>query len=848
MTPLPLTLEPLLAQASVPAAAPGSPRIGTPLVSYRFGRLEQFDDPRLLWAGVAVAALLLALFVAWQYRRESSALPRWTSVVLAGLRLTAFAGAIVFFLSPLKRTDQQVVTESRVAVLVDASQSMAVEDETLDDETGLARSDAVLRALRDKPLIDRLRQQHDVTVVAFGSDIKRIAHWKRRGAPQADRESARGDDEAPGPDLAEALRPIGPETRLGDALAAMLADRAGGPLAGIFALSDGGQNLGVEPLAVADEALAAKVPIVTVGLGSTAPRRNVRIQELIAPARVYPDDKAVIRALVQSEGYAGRTFTVEFFAREATSESGATDAAQAGGVGDRLGQVEVAVAADGQTALAELSIEPAKIGRLELRARVAAPADDQYAEDNERAAEVEVVEDNTRVLLVASGATRDYRFLRDQLRRDPHADVDVWLQLSPPGISQDADRIRPSFPSSKEDLYQYDCIVAFDPNWTQLDAAQADLLEKWVAEDAGGMIVVAGPVHTSAWVQSPEHAKIRALYPVEFQRRLTLLDDGLYGSKTAWPIEFTREGLEADFLWLGDTPEENRARWKEFPGVFGAYAVKGAKPGAQVYARYSDPEAGLSAERPVYFADHFYGAGRVFYMGSGELWRLRNLDPGYFERLYTQLVRHVSQGRLLRGASTGRLLVERDRYFIGDTAVIRAQLNTASREPYVAPHVMARLTPPSRGDDEGGRPAVTNVKLTADATRPGNFVGQFIVASQGTYRIELQAPDAPEELLVKRISATVPDLEFADTRRNETLLKALAARSGGRYYPSLREAVEPADGATPAAELITSRAETRILRGKPDDRFSETLNRSLLGVICGALGLEWLLRRLMKLA
>jgi hypothetical protein len=39
-------------------------------------------------------------------------------------------------------------------------------------------------------------------------------------------------------------------------------------------------------------------------------------------------------------------------------------------------------------------------------------------------------------------------------------------------------------------------------------------------------------------------------------------------------------------------------------------------------------------------------------MGSGELWRLRGIDVGYFERLYTQLVRHVSQGRLLRGSST----------------------------------------------------------------------------------------------------------------------------------------------------------------------------------------------------
>lgn len=831
------------------AASPGEdakPRAadGVELVSYRLGRLEQFDDPRWLWLGVAVAAVLLVLFVAWQYRRESVALPRWATLVLGALRLIAFAGAIVFFLEPLKRTDQEIVTESRVAVLVDASQSMAVEDEKVGGDAGLSRSDAVLRALQDSPLIKELRSQHDVTVAVFDADVRRVAQWKRdkaatggRGAlPKDDAskstgegETARDADRDQRSRLSEALKPIGAETRLGDALAATLADQAGGPLAGVYVFSDGGQNLGVDPLAVADAAALAKSPIVTVGVGSTAPRRNLRLQELIAPSRAYPEDKVAVRALVQGEGYGGRTFDVELYAREG---EGAAEV--------RIGQEQVTLEADGETVPVEFDIEPAAIGRLELEARIVAPPDDQYGDDNRRSAEIDVVETSTKVLLIASGATRDYRFLRNQLKRDRHANVDVWLQMSPPGISQDADKVLEAFPSTKEELFDYDVIVAFDPDWTQLDAQQVDLLEQWVAEEAGGLIVVAGPVHTASWVQSPEHGKIRALYPVEFQQRMTLLDDGLYGSPTPWPIEFTREGMEADFLWLGDTPEESRDRWSRFPGVFGCYAVKGPKPGAQVYGRYSDPEAGISVERPVYFADQFYGAGRVFYMGSGELWRLRTLDPGYYERLYTQLVRHVSQGRLLRGSSVGRLLVERDRYFVGDTVVIRAQLSTPSREPLAVPRVSARVT----GSNNQGM----NVDLIADDSRPGNFVGQFTVSNEGSYRIELAPPEQAGGPLVKRITATVPDLEFAETRRNEELLTAIAARSGGRYYASPQLAATGDSALPPAGELIESRAETKILRGKPDGAFAESLNRWLLGVICGALCMEWLLRRLLKLA
>ncbi len=94
----------------------------------------------------------------------------------------------------------------------------------------------------------------------------------------------------------------------------------------------------------------------------------------------------------------------------------------------------------------------------------------------------------------------------------------------------------------------------------------------------------------------------------------------------------------------------------------------------------------------------------------------------------------------------------------------------------------------------------------------------------------------------------MPDLEFRESRRDESLLTALAAKTGGQYYASPQLALTGAGGVKPAAELIESRAETKVLHGKPDEKFTERVNQALLIVICGALCLEWLLRRLMKLA
>ncbi len=812
------------------AATDGSTGEVRELVALEFRRLAQFDDPRILWVLLIAVAALASLFVVWLYRRERSSLSPVLRLLFPCLRLVAWAGAILFFLGLERRVDQQIVTDSQVILLVDTSQSMSVADENAESRQPLSRGEAVAQTLRDSPLLDAIRKKHKVALATFDREVRPIASWERE-INSAVNETAESPDPSEPLDWTETLQPHGVETRLGDALKQVLDQRREGPLAGVIVITDGVQNSGIEPLSISKDTQEKSVPLFTVGVGSNEPRRNLRIQELIAPSRVYPEDRATITGMIQGEGFAGRTVQVQLYARDANLQ---------GAAGSLLGEEQVTFAADKEVLPVEFRIEPAEVGRLALQLKIVAPREDQYAGDNQREVEVEVVEASTRVLLIAGGASRDYQFLRNQLFRDRHASVDVWIQSAEGAISQEADRILNEFPTTKEELYNYDCIVAFDPNWELLDARQADLLESWVAEEAGGLICVAGPIHTQSWSQSPELGKIRALYPVEFQRRLTLLDDGLYGSKTPWPILFTREGEEAECLWIADSGAESRLRWAEFPGVYGCYAVKGAKPGARVLGWYGDPDASLSADYPVYLAEQFYGSGRVFYLGSGELWRLRSLDPGYFEVLTTRLIRHVSQGRLLKGSTLGRLLVEQDRYSVGDEVVVRAQLLAESREPLIAEQVIAQVV-----DDQGRG---TNLTMLADKSRPGNFIGQFTVKREGSYRIELSIPDAVDEQLVRRIQVVVPDLEFDHTRRNDELLAALASRTGGRFYTSVTTAAEGNQENPSVDELIESRAETRTLRGTPDADFTEWLNKILLTVICGALCLEWLLRRLVRLA
>ena len=209
-----------------------------------------------------------------------------------------------------------------------------------------------------------------------------------------------------------------------------------------------------------------------------------------------------------------------------------------------------------------------------------------------------------------------------------------------------------------------------------------------------------------------------------FQQRLTLLDDGQYGGETPWPLAFERAGREAKFLWLAQNGRRERGRVGQLPRRVRLLRRQGREAGRDgVRPLFRSAKRALASQRPVYFASQFYGAGQVFYIGSGEMWRLRSVDPAYFEVLYTKLIRHVSQGRILRGSSRGALLVERDRYELGETVVLRARLADPQHKPLTDDSVTAQVLRPDG--------ATEPVKLTAEADRPGMYVGQVDRAARG---------------------------------------------------------------------------------------------------------------------
>jgi hypothetical protein len=238
-------------------------------------------------------------------------------------------------------------------------------------------------------------------------------------------------------------------------------------------------------------------------------------------------------------------------------------------------------------------------------------------------------------------------------------------------------------------------------------------------------------------------------------------------------------------------------------------------------------------------AGQFYGAGSVFYLGSAEMWRLRAVDETYFSQFYTKLIRHVSQGRLLRGSSRGVLLVGQDRYLLGNSVEVRAQLTNARLEPLDMSSVNLLVIQPDG--------ASQTVALRADPSRAGAYLGQFPALHEGTYRLELPVPESENERLSRRIQVKAPDLERENPRRNDAVLSAIAKNTDGKYYVGLASAIAP-HGTRPLVDELRDQTTTVILPVAPNPRWQEIWLRFMMIVLCGLLCLEWLIRRLLKLA
>lgn len=868
-------------------ATPTAPAVEADTRAFTSTELDLPEStPGILFAVAGLAALFTITIRT--SLRDTRFLSRTARTLLLVPRLLVLALLLIVLLNPRTRTQLSRLEKSRVGIVIDTSLSMqwpATDPAPANSTSGSAatpgtaapgtpepassagesRSDAVIRKLLVSPVLEELSRDHSVSVYTFDSTLTGpwaiISEGTVRfvspevAADAADATSASAADAPEGstpvaavtlgnevvaatpvplndPQLAQlwqqVLQPRGIETRLGESVYQLVGQLAGRTLSGVVVVSDGRSNAGLDTEPARLRAERSGTRLLSVGVGSLRPQLNLRLAGMQSPEDVHQGDPFDLQVAIQGSAAVGQSAVVRLFQQSAGSNG--SDRRQ-------VAEETASIPEDGLPTGIRFTQTLSVPGRYDFIARVesASGTAEITLTDNERRRTIEVTDRKMQVLIISSGPMRDYQFVRNTLFRHSGVTSDVWLQSvtaeNSGMVSQEARRLLTKFPATEAELFEYDVIVAFDPDWSQLSVEQQSFLNRWVSEHSGGLVVVAGEIFTPRLAENPDATRdVSVLYPVLLARVAPGLQSPQRADE-AWPVVPTAEGRVAEFLKIAD--EQGNADielWQKFRGIYRTFPIRDLRDGAVVLLEHNNPRARTELGFPPFLVSQFYGSGRCLFLGSAETWRLRAISPQGHQRFWTSLIREAGQSRRSRGSVRGQLLLDRSEAAPGQAVAIRAQLYNAALQPLTIDDVPLTITDPD------GQPLAIPDRLTAGTRQPGQFQTSFRPAKPGLHRITVPIPES-SDVLTATLEVIVPGLESENPVQDTEALTRLTRETQGRYL-SLSEI-----GTLPA--LLPNQSQPVIV----DEQLRTLWDRApLMYAAILLLAIEWALRRVWRLS
>jgi hypothetical protein len=506
----------------------------------------------------------------------------------------------------------------------------------------------------------------------------------------------------------EVARSIGNSTNVPDSLLALVNRETGNMVQGIIVFSDGQSNLGTAGAltnpAIDDLRIRAKreqIPIFTVVIGSEHKSVNVRITDVQAPEQTPPDEGFKVIVEVDGDGLPGKKTPVELEIKPKEKEDASVR------IPGELtfqpgepphGQVEFTIdpTTDKLPDLLRDKENPKAMIEGEWLIRAITPrVEGERFQDKEHVSDwvrVKVMKKPARILVICSAPNRDVQFLITQLLRDK-ADMSLYVQNTGGkegliNLLEEKERQLTRFPdhanvetASTEpvdvkwyNIANYDVIVSFDFDWSELTLEQTQMVRTWVDLQAGGLLFVAGHIFTKHLARPDNDDKFKPITDI-----LPVLpgDPDLAAAKRTadqpWRLDFENLGGDLDFMKLDDTLPQIETAWELFftgreekddkarviRGFFNYFPCRDMKPVATPIARFPDPNSIKmpDGKQPPWLAVMQYGQGRTGWVGSPEIWRLRQYKEEYFERFWTKFIRYLGAGSRRKQSRRGRILM-----------------------------------------------------------------------------------------------------------------------------------------------------------------------------------------------
>lgn len=642
-----------------------------------------FTAPPLwvLAAGAALAAFAVATYL--RARGRSGAGDR---AALAVLRLGLLALVLVLLSRPVLLIPTIVPQQNYLAVLVDDSRSMRLDD-------GASRAGFIQETLLDprSGLRRSLESRFRLRFYTFSGDARRLP-------------------EGASPEYG------GSRTRLGRALDRVRDELASVPLSGIVLATDGADHAPDELDASLTRLRAAGLPVFALGVGAEDPARDLEVVSVSAPATVLAGSRTAADVVLEHRGFEGRTVRMQVEQE-----------------GRLVGTTDVRLGDDGATTV-RVEFDAPEAGDRAFRFRVPVQEGERIDRNNEREALVRVRRGPEKILYFEGEPRHEVAFLRRAIAGDPtlqlvvlqRTDDERYLRL---GVDSAAE-LMDGFPATREALFSYRGLILGSVEASHFSHGQLEMIAEFVERRGGGLLVLGGrrAFAEGGWAGTP----VEPVLPVGLDAPPA---DSLFMARVK--VAPTRAAAAHPATRLAG---DSLTPWESLPELTVFNRLGPPRPGAEALLVGASPTLG---EQTV-LAHQRYGRGRaaVFAVQDSWMWRMHAdipLEDRTHQRLWRQLLRWlVAETPDAVAAELPAAPVA-----AGEAVDIRARVDGPEFQGVNGARVTARVTAPSgataevpldwtlaRDGEYAGRftPEETGVHRVEVATGAGGRAAGVVVA------------------------------------------------------------------------------------------------------------------------
>jgi hypothetical protein len=736
---------------------------------------------------VAATLVILAVVFYIRYQTQGPAPARMALGICRGLILALL---LLMLADPVLRITLLNKQPPYFYVLVDGTESMAIEDELPDEERsrvseslGLTGEEAAqtksridyvqrLLARKENNLLDRLQKEKNVQLAAFIFDGNTTSKLRKINL------SAAGDQSIDPDFIAPQLTALGQVTAIGSALSDASNQFGASNLAGVMILSDFAQNAGPSPLGDRTYAPVARMgaPIYAVGLGA------VEAIDLAVDLQTDPKmkkaERSTILAKIRQTGLDNREVTVTLSGRRLSGETSDT-------AGEEIVIGSRSVTLDSSVNTVEFPFTPDESGRFEFIASVE-PQPGEIVEQNNRAErEVHIIDDYLRLLYVANEPNWEWRFIKEVFHRDKLVGMDgfrTFLASSDPRVRDSNVLFLPTLTPKRSDFFTNDVIFLADMPRQALNDRFCEMVKEYVGNLGGGLVVIAGPEHG---IKDLQGTAIADMLPVVIDPQAEI--------RTApkipeFRMRLTPHAHRYSFMQLGQNDAENARAWDNLGPLPWYQPVAALHEQAYALAEYpAGPGEMLHVckdgrtPQPL-IAIRQYGKGEVVYIAMNEMWRLRRrYGEKYYREFWSQLIYRLGMSHALGNDKRFVARIDQPQYRSEDKVTLTIEAYDENYEPLdddnlAGRTLQAELTVPSSGSS-----AVQTRSITVPLLRPGMFEARIPVIAAGEYSLRVKDPvtNKFEEL---RFEVTSVSAERRRAVRDEQLQRELAQATRGKAY------------------------------------------------------------------